>query len=178
MRETLLLKGGVWGQEEKAQMEREEGSLGRTLKRKFRDEHSLPTERPLLHTPHSPPQASCSRGQHPLRPAACKPASPRFESGISGSGVLLPEKQRACEAVDSESGIQALGPDQAILKADLCLLCEARRFEPESQRCPVTNPSPLGISLGFCHPHLQPHLPARRSGLGAAGGLRWCSGAL
>lgn len=57
MRETLLLKRGVWGQEEKAQMEREEGSLGRTFKRKFRDEHSLRTERPLLHTPHSPPQA-------------------------------------------------------------------------------------------------------------------------
>lgn len=34
IRETLLLKGGVWGQEAKAQMEVEEGSLGRTLKRK------------------------------------------------------------------------------------------------------------------------------------------------
>ena len=85
---------------------------------------------------------------------------------------------KGCEAVDSVSGIQALGPNQAILKADLCLLCEAKRFEPESQRWLVTNPSPLGISLGFCHPHLQPQLPARRSGLGAAGGLRWCSGAL
>lgn len=94
-------------------MEREEGSSVRNSQEKgHRDEHSLPTKGHFytLHIHHHKLHVP---GPTARRPAACKPASPRFEPGISGSGVLPPEKQRECETAESMSGIQALRPYQA-----------------------------------------------------------------
>ena len=181
MRETLLLKGGAWGQVGKAQMEREEGSLGRTLKRKV---PGMSTACPLkdhfytLHVHHHKlhlPQATIHAGLQ-LANLQARDSSQAFlglESCLQRNKRLWGCRQHArCPDTRTRPGWSAPSDTEG---RSLSPLWSKAVWARESE-VPRNLPLLSGHLLGVLSP--LPPTPARRSGLGAAGGLRWCSGAL
>ncbi|TKC38013.1 hypothetical protein EI555_013021, partial [Monodon monoceros] len=101
--------------------------------------------------------------QHPRRPAACK-----LQAQESSQVVLPLEKQRAvrlqtaCEAVWPLGHPTRLEVPRRMLKAELCLICEVRRFEPESQ-APRSQALLSGHLLGVPSTPSSPCSPATRT---------------
>ena len=99
---------GVWGQEEEARMEKEEGSLGETLHRKKGQRGAQPARqntKAFTNATFTNTNTFVFRHQHSLRQARVKP-------GVCGSRILPLEKQRA--SVRSPPASKATGhPDEA-----------------------------------------------------------------
>ena len=158
-------------------MEREEGSLGRTLERKGTGmstacppKYHFYTSPIHHHKPHLP-EANTHTGLH------LSNFKPKIQARYFWVQSPASGETKGCETADSMSGVQSRGHPTRLevphpmLKADLCPLSEARQFESEAfGNQPLLSGHVLGVP-----PSPSPSLDVWP---GAAGGIRRCSGAL